>query len=331
MNLRGKALYNLLRMNWLEDPSIPAEPWQVEDLRLCKTEELLDRLQDLQIPMTRETFLAYAEDCDSPEELVETLWVKEEFDEDFDRAYLLLFELWRRFLPEKQTLSIFCDDLDHLIELYDKGTVEDDAMLETMTEWERLLDESVDQGADPKIVFVTFCEFCAHDLENFLYDLIADEIDHDNDLYASELLDGFYAYVIRPRRFDFLRLRLLSQIDSEEFLPMLERLLEQLREEPDHELLLEIVQFLEERPESKLFTHAAGLALESAKAEESFQYLLRICSNFFSLQNALASQKRTLELLQKRREKRSNELLSTSDKDINEFSQLLQNFNRNEV
>ena len=47
MELKGKALFNLLRISRQEDPSIRAEPWQVEDLRNLSIEELLSRLKQI--------------------------------------------------------------------------------------------------------------------------------------------------------------------------------------------------------------------------------------------------------------------------------------------
>jgi hypothetical protein len=121
METRGHALYNLIRMNWLEDPTLPVEPWQVEDYRLLPDEEIYSRLEKLGISIDQARFIEYALHFTSPEEMTETLWVDEELD-NFDQAYLLIFELWRRFLPEKQSLSIFCDELDYLIDRYDEDS-----------------------------------------------------------------------------------------------------------------------------------------------------------------------------------------------------------------
>ena len=46
MHIDRKALYNLLRLNWLRDPSLDVEPWQVEDYRHLELETLYERLQD---------------------------------------------------------------------------------------------------------------------------------------------------------------------------------------------------------------------------------------------------------------------------------------------
>ena len=115
MELKGKALYNLLRINWLEDPSIGVQPWQVEDYRVLSTADLFSKLEKLKIPLNEESFLLYVESSDSPEELVECLCLDDEDLEISDQSYLLLFELWRRLIPEKESLSIFCDELDRLI------------------------------------------------------------------------------------------------------------------------------------------------------------------------------------------------------------------------
>ncbi len=125
MELSGRALYNLLRGNWLEDPSISVENWQVEDYRILSDQELFDRLQELEISLKLETFSAFAQESDGPEELVDLLTGPEYSAAQIEKIYLLIFELWRRKLPDRQTLSIFCDELDHLIDQFDKEKISD--------------------------------------------------------------------------------------------------------------------------------------------------------------------------------------------------------------
>ena len=126
MQLRDIALYNLLKINWLEDPSIDVEAWQVEDYRKISYEELFERLEKLGISLTQESFFIYSENVSTPEQLLEFLWIHDDEAKEYDQAYLIIFELWRRLLPEKQSLSIFCDELDYRIELYDKKKLEDE-------------------------------------------------------------------------------------------------------------------------------------------------------------------------------------------------------------
>ena len=108
--LHTKALYNLIRFNVQEDGSIPHEPWAVEDLRPLPEETLFSRLGKLGIALDRARFVQFSEGCDTPEDLTDLLLDDAADEKMHDPIYLLLFELWRRFLPERPSLSIFCDE-----------------------------------------------------------------------------------------------------------------------------------------------------------------------------------------------------------------------------
>lgn len=279
MEIQDRALYHLLRSNWLEDPSIQVKPWQVENYRQLSVDELFKRLKALKIPLTSETFLLYAESCDSPEEVVDCVWLDDTDDAGRDQAYLLLFEIWRRLLPKKQSLSLFCHELDHLIDVYDKEDLKDEEVLQgALSDLEDILDEGVDQGGDAKEVFSSVACYCAHDLESFLYDYISDQIDAKNDLYASELLDGFYEYISDVKWFDFLKVRLFASRDLGDAKKLLRRLLE---DEPDFELLLEIGTFLITAGDEALFLQTLKQALPLIKEEEEFQDLLSLAADFY--------------------------------------------------
>jgi nucleoid-associated protein YejK len=71
------------------------------------------------------------------------------------------------------------------------------------------------------------CRDCAHDIEAFLYDYIIEQMDEGNEIYASELLDGFYDYISDKKWFDFLKARLFALSDSEDSESLLLGLLEQ--------------------------------------------------------------------------------------------------------
>ena len=134
MQMQRHALYNLLRMNWKEHKDLDVEPWQVEDYRKLSLEALFKRLSDLSISLDRVSFLAFADDLDTPEDFADSL--NDESDNDpmvQDQIYLLIFELWRRLIPEKQSLSIFCDELDRRIEMYDSDTEDADAVKFTVS------------------------------------------------------------------------------------------------------------------------------------------------------------------------------------------------------
>jgi hypothetical protein len=192
--LQTKALYNLLRLNALDDPSLKVEKWALEDLRLLSLQELFDRLKnDYQVILDRPSFHGFAENCETPEELTDLL-LSEEDENKLDPFYLLIFELWRRLLPEKQSLSIFCDEMDYRISLYDKAE-NDELIQETLLNLIDVLDENVEAGAEPKEVFAAICDYCANDIESFLYDYITDLLNSKEALYALELINSFSPYV----------------------------------------------------------------------------------------------------------------------------------------
>lgn len=332
MEFQDKALYNLLRMNWLEDPKIDVEPWQVEDYRSLSEAELFSGLEKLKIHLDRKKFLLFAENVDAPEELVDYVLIEEKEKKAHDLAYLLVFELWRRLLPNKQSLSIFCDELDHRFYLYDKDPLLHDELIQkTLQELEDILDQNVDQGGHPKEVFTALASYCAHDLESFIYDYIAEQIDKKNELYASELLDGFYEYIPNPAWFDFLRARLFALTDAYESSLILQRILEQLQEEPDLDLTLEIAAFLVHAGEPVLFIKAAKQAFPLVRKEEQFQELIHLVSEFFFCLDQEKQQHVLQNFLDKRKEKHPEALLDPKDADRSAFERFLEDVERGKV
>lgn len=289
MNLQGKALYNLLRIS-----AAQSHPWQVENYRLWPAEKIFNELRALEIPLTQKSFFEFAADCDTPEELIDCLWVREEAEEGSERAYLLIFELWRRLLPEKHALSIFCDELDHCIEQYDRDELKDETKLQNgLGSLEDILDDS---DLEEKEVFLALSTYCAHDLAGFLYDYIADKIDDGDETYASELLDGFYPYIPDRKWFDFLRARLYIMTDEEEGTKMVQRILDQLEEEPNLNLLIEIFSSSHDQ---EIFKQALDQAALLIKTQEQLQEVLSLLKDnpdeqrrMRQLQNSIARKNR---------------------------------------
>jgi hypothetical protein len=281
MELSGKALYNLLRSSRLENAAVSVEDWQIEDYRILSDQQLFDRLENLNIFLSLDSFLAYAKECDGPEELTELLFNNEESLKEREKAYLLFFEIWRRKLPDRQTLSIFCDELDRLIDLFDRQHDLEAAQLEeALEDLEKILDESVDAGLEPKDAFALIGQFCAHDLESFLYDYIAELIDQHQELVASEWIDGFYDYLQDVRWFDFLRVRLFTRVGGDEARDTLARLMESLQERPELDLALEVTMFLAHEGEPDVFKQAVLISLKLVQTEEDFQDILAIVADF---------------------------------------------------
>lgn len=224
--LQTKAIYNLLRLNAADDPGVSAAPWALEDLRALSLEESFSRLDKYGVQLDRKAFHHFASDCETPEELADLLLPDGASEKERDPFYLIVFELWRRLMPEKQSLSIFCDEIDHRIALYDRGDPESDELVQDgLANLLEVLDENVDAGADPEEVFLAVSDYCAHDLEGFLHDYIADLLDSENSLYASELIEGFYPYLSDPQQLDDLRKRLVESADGDDANLSIHRLL----------------------------------------------------------------------------------------------------------
>ena len=191
--MERRVLYNSLRLHYQDDPDLEVEPWQVTDYRHESRDSLIEQLNAFEIYLDPSSFIAYADSCESPEELTDEFLSDTKLEpEDADYVYLLIFELWRRLLPEKQTMSLFCDELDHQISLFDSDKLETlESLEDALANLLYLLNEEVDKGANSIELFETIKESCANHLEDFLYDFIDLQIENDNHLYASEILEGF--------------------------------------------------------------------------------------------------------------------------------------------
>jgi hypothetical protein len=215
-----------------------------------------------------------AEAYQSPEELTHHVWPNKENEMPI---YLILFELWRRLLPEKGSLSIFCDELDNRIRLYLQDPSQDHGMSNSLQKLQELLEESTDLGENPRAIFATLSRHVAHDLEGFLFDYISDQIDARNDLEAAELIKIFYPYIKDVICFDFLKARLLVLLEPHEGNIAIQKLLDKLT---DLDLLLEVAAFLVHHGDPSLFQKAAKLCLGQIQTEEDFQELLAIVADY---------------------------------------------------
>lgn len=281
MDIERRALYNLLRMNWLRNSSISVQPWQVADYRSMPIDTLFNQLAENDLPFDRVSFQALADEFDTPEELVDHLIADMDVDTATqDKIYLLIFELWRRFIPEKLCLSIFCDELDHQIDLFDRDQLTNiEELQDVLANWAIVLDENTDHGEDPREVFESLSARCANDLESFLYDFIAEQIDNQDDLYATELLDDFYEYVRDIKWFDFLKIRLIAASDMVKANTLIRKLMLDI-EKPDPEFNLEILAFLVQGGDHDLFVSLVKKTLSTITVEEEFQELLSLCADY---------------------------------------------------
>jgi hypothetical protein len=308
--MEHRALYNLLRMNWLRDPSMKVEPWQVDDYRALPMETLFSRLSAHHISLDRVSFLALAENLDSPEELTEYLIADSDLsNETQDQIFLVVFELWRRLVPEKLCLSIFCDELDFQIDQYDKEGLEtnNETLQDVLANFAVILDENTDQGATPQEIFETIGLGCANDVENFLYDFISDQIDNKNESYAAELLDDFMPYVKDTKWFELLKARVVTSNDIAQANLLVAELIQAQLDDPDLEFNLEALASLVKGGDKTLFLAIVTQSIPVLETEGDFQDLLSICSEYLQFMDK-DRQEQTVNMIIQQRSKNDPEL-----------------------
>lgn len=315
--MERRALYNSLRVSWESDPTLQVEPWQVEDYRLKSTDELFQELNKSGIDLDTRHFIAFGEDMESPEDLAEMLAIDEEDHIQTDQIYLIVFELWRRLLPEKQTLSLFCDEFDHLINLYDAGKIESPERIEDIiSQAIELLSENVDQGGDPQALFESVLQGCAHDIEGFLYDFIATQIEAHNIPYAEELTEAFLPYVIDTRWFQFLHAEVLAESDPNRSHLMIHELIKGCKKDPELAFDLELLAYLAKKGEESSFHQLAKQTIPHLVTEEDFWDLLSSYEDFYHYQDKEEQERWIVQLREKRQENDPNQSLNPSDPDL---------------
>ncbi len=319
------ALYNSLRMNYLLDPSLKVEPWQVEDYRRFDPEELFQKLQELDFSFDRQSFSALSLEFDSPEDFTDQLFAEQEPTvKEYDQVYLIVFELWRRLLPDQLCLSIFCDELDRQIFLHDQRHADNlEGIQNAIDNLQMAIEENVDEGSDPIQVFDTVCESCANDLESFLHDFIDEQIEHQNLTYASDLIEGFENFIHDSRWFDLLQARILSESD-----PLGANLIvKQLSDNADDlEFNLALLSFLVLEGDRETFSKIVNSTIGLLEVEEDFQELLTICAEFHRCSDRDEQEIYLRELLEKRSQHDLEKSLDKNDEGMRLFAST---FNKN--
>ena len=281
MELQGRAYYNSMRMDWVDDPSLDLKPWQVEDYRSFALDTLFEKLEDLGFTVSREEFLEMASETDSPEELTKALLEGSSSSDVEGKVYLVVFELWRRLLPEKLSLSVFCDEMDALIFKFIRNEGGNAEALEDMiAHLQMFLDENCDDGIEPAEAFTTVQSFCANDIEGFLYDYIADQIDGGNEAYASELLEGFSPYLSGSKWFALLEARIAALSDPEETSAAMKKVMKHFKE-PDLEFAFEVLSFQVGHGDEESFKLVVKKIVPLLEVEEDFKLVLSECADFY--------------------------------------------------
>ena len=322
MKLKTKAFINSIRLRRLLGEKVFCKDWQVEDLRYLSAGELLDRLHDLGLELDKEELARSFEMVDSPEGLCELLCAG--FSQDrYERAYLLLFELWRK-LSGRQTPSIFGDELDYRIFLYDSDEFFNDDLIQTaLFTVEELLQKNVDAGATPKEAFLAFQKYLAHDLESFLYDYIHEQIENRNLIYAGELIESFYNCMSKPLWFDFLFAYLYLFSDIENSNDIIKMVVNELLLHPDFDLQMEVLRFMSRGGDGHLFLKLARTTLAMVGNEGELKDLLEIAAEYYRRFDRVELEQSILYLMQKRLENGVSRPVDRQDPDLAIFSNYL--------
>lgn len=317
-NIERRALYNLLRMNWLNESTLPVEPWQVEDYHATPLQELFSRLLKFNLHLDRVSFVSYADDCDSPEDLTDHLIADKPYSTaQEDQIYLLIFELWRRLMSEKPSLSIVCNDLDYHIYLYDQDRLDNPlALQDALTHFVKILDENADQGIDPQEVLKLVSTYCANDIEAFLYDFISEQIDAGNESYAIELLDEFDLYLENNKWFKLLSLRLTDQIHSKTGQKIILEITEENLADNDLDFNLEFLAILAEKGNDPLFCSILRQTISLIKEEEDFRDLLAVAIDYFHRLDAEPQELKLKTILEKRLALAPDRMFNEKDPDL---------------
>jgi len=267
-------------MNWLHCPTLEVEDWQVEDYRILEMDVLFHRLGDKKIFLDKQSFQLFAENVDSPEDLTDELLLDSNFDNvTQDEVYLVVFEIWRRLITEKKSLSIFLDELDHQIYLYDNGQIKNpESIQDAIEELSLILEENIDSGIDPNSIFESISASCANDIESFLYDFISEQIDNGNFIYATELLDDFNDFIPEIKWFDFLKARISDTSSANQ---TIRKLLQTHAKANDLEFNLELLSFVSKSGEHDLFINLVKKSIPLLELEEDFVDLGYLSIEYF--------------------------------------------------
>jgi predicted CopG family antitoxin len=263
MEFNGRGFYNTLKFS----SSKQAESWQIEDLSTLEIPSIFERLKKLGIQVTQESFTHFVNQTESPEELADVL-SEEEDPKSYEMIYLLVFELWKRLAKNKETLSIFCDRLDHLIFSYeDQAEVVDD-LVNSLSELQKIFESLNTQGLSYKECYEHISSFMAQDLEAFIYDFISDLIASGENTKAFDLLFGLYDFMHDKLKFDMLKVSLNILENPEETESVFDNVIEKLFEKKKHGVIVDAIYFASDAGLLKKSANLAKLLLEKTSGDE---------------------------------------------------------------
>ncbi len=324
MQRKKRAWLNFLRLSYLEDPSSYVEEWLKEDLRKVDIKTLFNRLNSFGITFNEEEFLEYARKENSVEDFFEKLFASMIDSNKEDQAFYIIFELWRRLLPEKVTISIFCDEFDYRIYKYRKHELESDELIQdALAILVDILEENFELQNDPTNLFDSLCTYCAHDIKNFIYNYILEQIEAKNYVYASELIDGFSPFMKAKRWFRLLKVKLLTSTNVIEANQIINHLVKDCDKNPSLSFQLELLQTMIKTGDRNLFIEVVKKTVPEVRKEQEFKYLLQIVAQFLRCIDREELEKEIIKILDKRSKVDEDRKIDNKEKDLLIFSKLL--------
>lgn len=293
MDLQKKAQLNLFFYQKEDDSNAPS--FLKKDWRMLSLKDVEEELLASDIHLTIEEFEALAADYDSPEEFFIQFVQKED-----DRLFLTFFELWRRYIPDRPTLSIFCDELDYRIYLYETEQLENDESIQDIIEQLLvLLDENVDAGESPEMLLILVSHYCAHNIESFICDYIYEQIEANNQVYASELIEDFYPYFSDVKWLDLLQVLILFSIDVDRANELLHKLYKEICKTPDKCFQMAVLHFLTKAGDRNLFFKFVKKTLPLITTQNELSDLLSLVASFFRFLDHEEKEKKIKQLLER--------------------------------
>lgn len=321
-----KALYNLLRLNWRDDPSLYVDPWQVEDYRMLPIDTLFDRLKQRGIVLNKESLIMYVDQVSDPEDLTDCFADLVADTADLDEVYLLFFELWRKLAPDRHTLSIFCDEIDYRIEMYDCGLPEAQAAIEELfIRLADMLDQNSSDGASTQEVFYAVCERCATDIESFFYDFVSDLIEQGNIETALGFVDRLVPYVEQKHWLSFLKLRLATMDESGDIELLTRELFSGFSEDWDLDFSFEVLDFIIQTEQPEYFLALIKHLFLLAEVEQDFRDLSFEFRDFCEERDLCQEVEFLNEMIERRSELPIDSLLERDDPDLQSVVRLTLN------
>ncbi len=314
MNLCGMAQYNFLIKKYNKTKKLSnVEPWQIINYRDFSLKQLFTGLNELISELNCDNFKDYASKFESPESFAHNL--SEVAPENKEKIYLYIFELWRR-LVDKKTISIFCDELDHIIDDYNENKNTNEKIIySTLSDLIDILNYNVDIGENQNKMFACIKRHLSNKLESFICHFLHDQLNNGNKESASELLHDFSDYIENNIWFDFLKIKKIETFASKSSVALMSSFLKNLHEKPNLDIYFDLLSHLITIGDYNLFADVCMESLKLIKNKEQFTKLLNIILDYYIINDMEKKEALMKDLIKEMEPTINNKKIKPSDKE----------------